>query len=158
MLNHTFAQLDAAFAEQARFTSDAAHELRTPVSVILAQTQLALARPRGAEEYRESIETTRRSALRMQSLIESLLTLARLDARADRRTGSRATSPPIGREQIDLIRPLAAERGITLRARPGARRLRRRPRARGADLHQPAFQRREIQPPRRRGACCPPAA
>ena len=44
VLNHAFAQLDVAFAEQARFTSDAAHELRTPVSVILAQTP-ARARP-----------------------------------------------------------------------------------------------------------------
>ncbi len=114
VLNHAFAQLDAAFAEQARFTSDAAHELRTPVSVILAQTQLALARPRDSDEYRESIEITRRSALRMQSLIESLLALARLDARTEPARRQPCDLASIGREQLDLIQPLAAERGIVL--------------------------------------------
>src|SRR5205823_405156 len=48
LLNSTFARLDAAFAQQARFTSDAAHELRTPVAVLLTQTQAALIRERSA--------------------------------------------------------------------------------------------------------------
>ena len=115
VLNDTFARLDAAFTEQARFTSDAAHELRTPVSVILAQTQLALARPRGAEEYRDSIETTRRAALRMQSLIESLLKLAQLDARAEPLLRQPCDLAEIAREQIRIMRPLANARGIVLR-------------------------------------------
>ncbi len=46
VLNSTFARLDAAFAQQKQFASDAAHELRTPVSVILTQTQTALNRER----------------------------------------------------------------------------------------------------------------
>lgn len=115
VLNHAFAQLDAAFAEQARFTSDAAHELRTPVSVVLAQTQLALARPRSPDEYRESIEITRRSALRMQGLIESLLALARLDAHSEPAQRQPCDLALVGREQMDHIQPLAAERGIILR-------------------------------------------
>src|SRR5438105_3515819 len=44
VLNSTFARLEASFAQQARFTSDAAHELRTPVSVMLTQTQSILMR------------------------------------------------------------------------------------------------------------------
>ena len=44
VLNSTFARLDAAFAQQKQFASDAAHELRTPVSVMLTQTQTALNR------------------------------------------------------------------------------------------------------------------
>jgi two-component system OmpR family sensor kinase len=113
VLNDTFTRLAAAFDEQARFTSDAAHELRTPVSVILAQTQLALAKPRTIEAHLKTIEMTRRSALRMQELIESLLTLAQADARK--------SEPPqtcqldvISRENLDHIRPLAEERGIIL--------------------------------------------
>ena len=48
VLNSTFARLEAAFAQQRQFTSDAAHELRTPVSVMLTQTQTALeSRTRG---------------------------------------------------------------------------------------------------------------
>ena len=80
MLNSTFARLEAAFAQQRQFTSDAAHELRTPVSVMLTQTQTALNRERSAAEYRETVESCQRAAQRMRRLIESLLELARLDA------------------------------------------------------------------------------
>jgi len=53
VLNSTFARLEAAFAQQAQFTSDASHELRTPVAVILSQTQIALSRERSSSEYRK---------------------------------------------------------------------------------------------------------
>ena len=80
VLNSTFARLEAAFAQQQQFTSDAAHELRTPITVMLAQTQTVLNRERGAAEYRATIETCQRAAQRMRKLTESLLELARLDA------------------------------------------------------------------------------
>jgi heavy metal sensor kinase len=79
VLNSTFAQLDAAFSQQARFTADAAHELRTPVTVLLSETQSSLARERSASEYRESLETCQRVAQRMRRLIERLLDLARIE-------------------------------------------------------------------------------
>src|SRR5208283_3289888 len=62
VLNSTFARLEAAFAQQQQFTSDAAHELRTPVSVMLTQTQTALTRERSAPEYRETVEACQRAA------------------------------------------------------------------------------------------------
>ena len=46
VLNSTFARLETAFAQQKQFAADAAHELRTPVSVMLTQTQTALNRER----------------------------------------------------------------------------------------------------------------
>lgn len=113
LLNDTFARLNDTFEQQARFTSDAAHELRTPVSIILAQTQLALSKPRSAEAHVKTIEMTRRSAQRMQELIESLLTLAKADADAD--TVREAVQlDALGRENLDHIRPLAEEKQITL--------------------------------------------
>jgi two-component system, OmpR family, sensor kinase len=113
VLNSTFTRLANTFDKQARFTSDAAHELRTPVSVILAQTQLALAKPRTIEAHLKTIEMTRRSALRMQELIESLLTLAQADAQTAAPT-QECQLDAIGRENLDHIRPLAEERGIIL--------------------------------------------
>ncbi len=80
VLNATFARLETAFAQQKQFASDAAHELRTPVSVILTQTQTALARERDAAGYRQAVEACQRAAQRMRKLIESLLELARFDA------------------------------------------------------------------------------
>jgi len=114
VLNRTFDRLDAAFAEQARFTSDAAHELRTPISIILAQAQLALNRTRTLEEYVDTIETVRRSAQRMQSLIESLLTLSIVDATSGKVNRQQCDLAELSLEQTRLIQTLASERSITL--------------------------------------------
>ena len=51
-LNETFDQLEKAFARQGRFTADAAHELRTPVTVILSHAHDALLRDRNVEDYK----------------------------------------------------------------------------------------------------------
>jgi two-component system, OmpR family, sensor kinase len=112
VLNSTFARLEAAFAQQARFTSDASHELRTPVSVILSQTQTALSRERPGPEYREALEASQRAARRMKGLTESLLELARLDAAQEPLKRQPFDLLPVARDCVEMIRPLAAERGI----------------------------------------------
>ena len=114
VLNSTFARLEAAFAHQVRFTSDASHELRTPVSVILTQTQTALSRERGAAEYRETLEACRRAAQRMRKLIESLLELARLDAGQEHLKQQRFDLANVARDCVELIRPLAVERKVEI--------------------------------------------
>ena len=114
VLNSTFARLEAAFAQQARFTADAAHELRTPVSVMLTQTQAALTRERGASEYRETVEACQRAAQRMRRLTESLLELARLDAGQETMKRLRFDLASTVRDCVELVRPLADERGITI--------------------------------------------
>jgi len=50
VLNATFARLETAFASQQQFTSDAAHELWTPLAVMISEAQTTLARPRSATE------------------------------------------------------------------------------------------------------------
>ena len=115
VLNSTFARLEAAFANQVRFTADASHELRTPVSVILSQTQTALSRQRGAAEYRETLEACQRAAQRMRKLIESLLELARLDAGQEPMKHERFDLSRVARDCVELVRPLAAERNVEIR-------------------------------------------
>jgi two-component system OmpR family sensor kinase len=112
VLNSTFTRLDKAFAQQQQFTSDAAHELRTPVSVILTQTQTALNRERNAGEYRETVEACQRSAQRMRRLIESLLELARLDAGQETLRRAPFDLARTVSDCVELTRPLAADRGI----------------------------------------------
>jgi heavy metal sensor kinase len=114
VLNSTFARLETAFAQQKQFTADAAHELRTPVSVILTQTQTTLTRERTAAEYRETIEACQRSAQRMRRLIESLLELARLDAGQEPLKRMPFDLSQMVREGIESIRPLADERGVKI--------------------------------------------
>ena len=114
VLNSTFARLDAAFAQQARFTADAAHELRTPVSVMLTHAQNGLASECLNDEHREAFEATQRAAQRMRSLIESLLELARIDAGQEPLRREKCDLSKIAGDCIELIRPLAAARRITI--------------------------------------------
>ena len=116
VLNRTFDRLQAAFEQQTRFTADASHELRTPLSVILAHADLALSRPRNSDEYRATLETCRSASRRMKILIDGLLTLARFDADAAGLHFGEFDVEPLARECIDLVRPLAAERQVTVEA------------------------------------------
>jgi len=114
VLNSTFARLDASFAQQKQFASDAAHELRTPVSVILTQAQTALNREREAKEYRETIEACQRAAQRMKRLISALLELTRLDAGQEHFKRKRFSLTDAVRESVEMIRPIAEERHLKL--------------------------------------------
>jgi two-component system, OmpR family, sensor kinase len=114
VLNSTFARLETAFAQQQQFTADAAHELRTPVSVMLTQTQTALTRERTAAEYRETIEACQRASQRMRRLIESLLELARLDAGQESLKRVRFDLSKAIADSVELVRPLAEERGVKI--------------------------------------------
>ena len=109
VLNATFARLEAAFAQQARFTADAAHELRTPVTVILMQVQNALTAGGLADEQREAMEASERAAQRMRRMIESLLLLARLDAGEETSRRERVELGAMVREAVEMLQPVAAE-------------------------------------------------
>jgi signal transduction histidine kinase len=114
VLNSTFARLDAAFTQQARFTADAAHELRTPVTVMLTHAQNGLDAECNCPDHREAFEATRRAAQRMRRLIESLLELARLDAGQETFRRERFDLADAARDSIELVRPLADDRRITI--------------------------------------------
>jgi len=114
VLNEMFGRLEADFEKEARLTSDLSHELRTPVSVLLSQTQLALMRDRSPEEYRETLETCQRNAHRMRELIESMLQLAGIDAGDHEWAFAPCDLATIAGGVADNLRPLAKEAGIEL--------------------------------------------
>jgi heavy metal sensor kinase len=114
VLNSTFARLEAAFAQQQQFTSDAAHELRTPVSVMLTQAQTALNRERTAPEYRETMAACQRAAQRMRRLIESLLALARLDAGQEVLNRLQFDFSKTVSDCVEMVKPMAEERGVKI--------------------------------------------
>jgi len=80
VLNTMVARIDAAFDAQKRFTADASHELRSPLTALRGEIELALRRDRTPAEYRRVLESALEEAERLSEMAENLLTLARSDA------------------------------------------------------------------------------
>jgi heavy metal sensor kinase len=79
-LNEMLDRIESAFLRITQFTADASHELRTPVSLIRTEAELALRRSRGEAEYKESLRHILLEAERTTVLIEQLLSMARTDS------------------------------------------------------------------------------
>jgi heavy metal sensor kinase len=78
--NELLARLDQSFESMRRFVADASHELRTPISVIRGEADVALAHERPSAEYRESLGIILDESRRLSRLVDDLLNLARADA------------------------------------------------------------------------------
>lgn len=78
-LNAMLDRLEAALARERRFVSDASHELRTPLSLMKAELEIALRRPRSVEELTDALRSAAEETERLIQLAESLLVLARAD-------------------------------------------------------------------------------
>ncbi len=79
-LNHMLDRLQESFDTQRRFTADASHELRTPVTAIVGHANYLLRRTQPSDEQKDSLTVIRREAERMAKLVNDLLELARADA------------------------------------------------------------------------------
>jgi signal transduction histidine kinase len=80
--NDLLGRLQQAFERQRRFTGDASHQLRTPLTALLGQVEVALRRERPDAEYRRVLELVERRAISLRQIIESLLFLARAESEA----------------------------------------------------------------------------
>jgi len=113
--NAMLGRLDASFARLSEFSADIAHELRTPVSNLLTQTQVMLSRQRSVEEYRDVLASNAEELERLGRMVSDMLFLAKTD-----------NAPELAhRESVDLAREvralfefyeaLAAEKSVQLR-------------------------------------------
>ena len=78
-LNEMLARLEAALEHERRFVADASHELRTPLALLKAELELALRRPRSADELRAAVRSAAEETDRLILLAENLLLVARSD-------------------------------------------------------------------------------
>jgi heavy metal sensor kinase len=79
VFNDTLQRLENSFAELKRFTADASHELRTPLTALRTVGEVALRQGDNPAALRETIGSMLEEAQRLNDLIESLLTLARIE-------------------------------------------------------------------------------
>jgi signal transduction histidine kinase len=81
-LNEMLARLEAAFAQVRRFSADASHELKTPLTVLKGEIEVALRSPRDAGEYQRVLGSVLEEVEAMARLVDDLLLLSRADAGA----------------------------------------------------------------------------
>jgi heavy metal sensor kinase len=80
--NGMLTRLEAGFESLRRFTGDASHELRAPITVIRTDVEVALSRPRSAEAYMSTLQRVQAEAEHLARVVDQLLILARADAAA----------------------------------------------------------------------------
>jgi two-component system OmpR family sensor kinase len=113
-LNNAFDRLRLAVEQERRFIADASHELRTPISVLRAETEWALDRDRTPQQYKEALTVGRRAALRMQDIVERLLTLVRADVGAELPEPAPVAMHTLIEDVVAWLAPMAQERGVHL--------------------------------------------
>lgn len=77
--NEMLDRLEDSLRRLSDFSSDLAHELRTPINNLMTQTQVSLAKPRSAEEYREVMYSNLEEFERLARMIADMLFLAKAD-------------------------------------------------------------------------------
>jgi two-component system heavy metal sensor histidine kinase CusS len=77
--NAMLARLDDSFRRLSEFSSDIAHELRTPISNLMTQTQVALSSARDSNEYKEVLYSSLEEYERMAQMVGDMLYLAQAD-------------------------------------------------------------------------------
>ena len=115
-LNDMLSRLEESFRRLANFSSDLAHELRTPVSNLLTQTQVTLARARSADEYQDVLASNAEELERLSRTVADMLFLARADN--DLLVPHRETIDLADEvtSLFDFYEALAADKGLHLQA------------------------------------------
>ena len=109
-------RLQRAFDRERRFTGDASHELRAPLSVIRAEADLALRKDRTPEEYRRALATIASEADALEALSRDLLTVARADANGTPAERTPVDLGAVATEAVQRLGVLAAERNVRIDA------------------------------------------
>jgi two-component system, OmpR family, sensor kinase len=117
-LSQTFNRLaervEAALSQLRQFVTDASHQLRTPLTVLHGETELALAEPRSPEAYRTTLRLLEEELGKLSRMVEGLFTLSMADAGQLRLARDPLYLDEILEESCALVVPLARARGIKL--------------------------------------------
>jgi two-component system, OmpR family, sensor kinase len=112
--NTMLVRLEFAFNSLQRFTADAAHELRAPMSIMRTQLEVTMRRPRTEAEYVQSNATLLKEVERLTRVTNHLLLLARADAGALHPGLEAVDLPDLVEEVVDRWQAAATAQGVAL--------------------------------------------
>lgn len=117
VLNTMLKRIQSGFEAQRRFTADASHELRSPLTAMRGEIELALRRQRDPQEYVRTLNSTLEEVVRLSNIAEDLLTLARSDAAALRPHVELGDATQIAAGVMERLHTRAESQSITLELR-----------------------------------------
>lgn len=113
-LNDMLARLEDSFDRLKDFSSDLAHELRTPISNLMTETQVALTRPRSADEYRDVMASNAEEYERLARMISDMLFLAQAENGLIVPSSEQVDLAEQVRELFEFFDALVEEKGLRL--------------------------------------------
>ena len=119
-LNEMLARLEDAFRRLSDFSSDLAHELRTPISNLMTQTQVSLSQERNAASYREILESNEEEFERLARMISDMLFLAKAENGLSMPSCEQVDLAREVRDLLEFYEALADEKNVSLQLIGGA--------------------------------------
>jgi two-component system heavy metal sensor histidine kinase CusS len=112
--NHMICRLDDSFTRLSNFSADIAHELRTPITNLITQTQVALGKSRSLDEYRELLYSNLEEQERLAKMVNDMLWLAQSEHGLLKPIWEPLNLEQEMRELFDFFEALAEEKRIEL--------------------------------------------
>lgn len=114
LVGKSVAPIEASIEQMRRFMADAAHELRTPISVLRSRAEIALQQPRDVASYVAALEGIEAESARLSRIVDDLLTLARAEAGQRSIEQERLFLDDIVLDAADAARGIAERKGVRL--------------------------------------------
>ena len=113
-LNDMLARLEESFRRLSDFSSDLAHEFRTPINTLLIETQVTLSQPRDPSEYREVLASNIEEYERLSRMVADMLFIAKADEGQIALTQARLELAPLVGDLVEFHRLAAEEKSVAL--------------------------------------------
>ena len=113
-LNRMLDRLDTAYVHVSRFSADAAHELRTPLTIIRGELELLMGETKDPAGLERSVSNALEEMNRLSGIVDSLLTLSRMENLSGRPIHSHIPLLPLAQETVEQMALLAEEKNIAL--------------------------------------------
>jgi signal transduction histidine kinase len=113
-LNRMLDRLDNAYDHVSRFSADAAHELRTPLTIIRGELELVADEAKSSPNLERAISNSLEEMNRLTGMVDSLITLSRMESLWGRHTHPRIALLSLADETVEQMNLLAEEKSITL--------------------------------------------
>jgi heavy metal sensor kinase len=112
--NEMISRLDQSFRQVKQFTSDASHELKTPLTILRGEVEVALRKDRPGPEYQQILRSNLEEINRMSQIVNDLLLLSKADSGEVKLNRRRLPLPAVLQEVVDQIDILAHSKGLDI--------------------------------------------